>query len=149
MAIRDGRRRTAGRPAWRTAQVVRVARGGKPAGAGEFGGVGLTQDQRTGGPQGADGRRVGIGPSAGIDRRVVLRGHVGRIEDVLYANRYTVQRATVGSLVQLTGFADHGIMIDIGPGSDIGITRRATDTRGRGPRRGYPPRVAWCPPRRR
>src|ERR1700719_2070771 len=99
MAIRDGRRRTAGRPAWRTAQVVRVARGGKPAGAGEFGGVGLTQEGRTGGPHGAAGRRVGTEPSAGIDRRVVLRAHVGRIEAVLYATRSTVQRASEGSLV--------------------------------------------------
>ena len=58
----------------------------------EFGGDGLAEDDAAGAPDQHDHRGIGLRPVAGIDRRAVGGRQVGRVEDVLDADRKPAQR---------------------------------------------------------
>ena len=88
----DRRRRAGRRAAGRVLEVARVAGAARNVG-GKLRGDGLAEDDGTGGAQRRDAGGVLVGLAALEERRAVLGRHVGRVDDVLDADGYAVQRA--------------------------------------------------------
>ncbi len=121
---RDGGRGAAGRPARRVRGIVRVPRLARRS-AREFGGDRLAHDDGAGAAQQRDDGGVTRWRPAGVQRRAVLRRHVGRVDDVLDADRHTVEwsdrpaRQTV--LVRRTSLGQRVIRIEERPCLDARI----------------------------
>ncbi len=128
-AVRHRRRRTAGRATRRAARVVRIARGARPR-HGELGGDGLAQDHRARIPQELGHEGIAFRLMAGEQIGAVFRRHICGIDDILEADRNTVQRsldlAPRAGSIEGSRLGQCRVGRHMHPGFDIGLARLDT-----------------------
>ena len=91
--------------------------------AGKFGGDGLAEDHRAGGPEHRHRRRIRTRPVALIKVRAVFGRHVHGIEHIFDTHRNAVQWARRRFTIPGAGLGEGQLGIDKGPGVDITVAR--------------------------
>jgi hypothetical protein len=104
----------AGRTAGRVPGIVRVASGPRHA-RGKLGSHGFPEDDAAGAAHQRDARGIGARPKAGVHPRVVLRRHVGGVDDVLHADRNTGEKPACPALVDSACLGKRRVGIEIRP----------------------------------
>ncbi len=122
--IGDGSARAARRATRSAIQRQRVASQRMTAAGRELDGVGLAEDDGARRAQQRDATSVTRRLVPGIDRRVVAGRQVGRVDDVLDADRQTMERAPRRLLIPLARGGDRLAWIEhMGPGAHLGVAK--------------------------